>query len=219
MDLFSQIKKAITMINRVYRGWRYLLVAMLLQGCMSTPQRIHYYDFGAAGEPLTAASCSLPLIQLDDITAPASLSSNYMLYRLLYNNDQQSYTYAQHRWNMTPTQLLTQRIKMRLSEQGTRFIDSGINVLDVLRLQIELEDFNQYYTDAEHSYAQIQLRATLLKGRTWLAQTMLQQQVPANAPNAQAGAEAMRIASDKVIANLGEWLCESEGRGQTTGDR
>lgn len=190
-----------------------LVVSLLLQACASKPAPLNYYDFGAVAKPEEKTPiCRLPLIQLADITAPTALSSNMMLYRLLYADDQQSHSYANHRWNMTPSQLLTQRIKMQLALRGVSLIDSGIissnSNLNVLQLRLEVEDFNQYFTDATRSYAQLQIRASLIRDRKLLAQTMLQQQVNTDSADAPSGAKAMRKATDELILNLTHWLCE-----------
>lgn len=190
---------------------------LLLQACATKPAPIKYYDFGPMTKAVdkaanSAPSCRLPPIVLDDITAPTALSSNSMLYRLLYANDQQVYSYANHRWNMTPTQLLTQRIKTQLAENGVKLIDNGIidGRFNVMSVRLELEDFNHYFTDATHSYVQVQLRASVLRGRTLLDQTMFQQQVNADTPDAPGGAQAMRLATDQLILHLSHWLCEHQ---------
>ncbi|MCD6026694.1 MAG: transporter [Solimicrobium sp.] len=190
-----------------------IAISFFLQACASKQVPIKYYDFGVIPKPVAAVpapgpACKLPLLQLADITAPSSLSSNMMLYRLLYSDEQQTHTYANHRWNMTPVQLLTQRIKMQLAARGAKLIDSGINKLNVLQLRLEIEDFNQYFTDATRSYAQLQIRASLIREHKLLAQTMLQQQVNADSADAPAGAKAMRLATDELILNLTHWLCE-----------
>jgi cholesterol transport system auxiliary component len=186
-----------------------VVAALFLQACVSKAPQLKYYDFGTVAKlPNSEPACKMPLIQLVDIAAPNALSSNMMLYRLLYADDQQIYSYANHRWNMTPAQLLTQRVKMQLATQGVTLIDYGINNLTILQLRLEVEDFNQYFTDATHSYAQLQIRASLIRDRKLLAQTMLQQQVDTDSADAPAGAKAMRIAADELILNLTHWLCE-----------
>jgi cholesterol transport system auxiliary component len=192
-----------------------IAAALFLQSCVSTPPQLKYYDFGTVStksdekeEAESGPICNLPPIQLADIKAPSALGSNMMLYRLLYADDQRIYSYANHRWNMTPSQLITQRIKMQLARRGVSLIDSGINSLNILQLRLEIEDFNQYFTDAAHSYAQIQIRASLIKNRKLIAQTMLQQQVNADSADAPSGAKAMRLATDEMILNLTYWLCE-----------
>jgi len=190
-----------------------LVIPFILQACATKPAPVNYYDFGAVEKPEEKAPiCRLPLIQLADITAPSALSSNMMLYRLLYADGQQIYSYASHRWNMTPVQLLTQRIKMQLALRGVTLIDNGIinpnSNLNIVQVRLELEDFNQYFRDTTRSYAQLQVRASLIRDRKLLAQTMLQQQVNADNADAPAGAKAMRMAADELILNLTHWLCE-----------
>jgi cholesterol transport system auxiliary component len=184
-------------------------LSILLAACASKPIPIKYYDFGTASKPVNQGPiCSLPVIQLSDITASNASSSNLMLYRLLYADEQQIQAYANHRWNTTPVQLLTQRIKQELARRGVRLLDSGFNNLGFLQLRVEIEDFNQYFTDAAHSYAQIQVRASLIHDRKLVAQTMFQQQVNADSADAPSGAKAMRLATDELILNLTHWLCE-----------
>lgn len=187
----------------------YGALTVLLAACASKPTPIKYYDFGAAPKLMDQGPiCRLPIIQLSDITSSNALSSNLMLYRLLYNDDQQIHAYANHRWNTTPVQLLTQRIKQELARRGVRLLDSGFNNLGFLQLYVEIEDFNQYFTDAANSYVQIQIRASLIQDRKLLAQTMFQQQFNADNPDAPSGAKAMRLATDELILNLTHWLCE-----------
>jgi hypothetical protein len=52
------------------------------------------------------------------------------------------------------------------------------------------------------------VRASLLRGHALIAQTNLLQQTPTNAPDAPAGAQAMRVASDALISDLTVWLCK-----------
>ncbi|MET3106857.1 cholesterol transport system auxiliary component [Oxalobacteraceae bacterium GrIS 2.11] len=185
-----------------------LLTAVLfLQGCASTPPTLNYYDFGALPKP-AAAQCSLAPVHVADISSTSALDSNLMLYRLLYDNDQQSHAFANHRWSMTPAQLLELRIKSQLAGNQVRLIDSGVANPNGWHLRLELVDFAQYFNDATHSYAQLQLRATLLRANTVSAQTSFSQQAPATHPDAPSGAQAMRVASDALIADLTSWLCK-----------
>ncbi|PRC94556.1 hypothetical protein S2091_0559 [Solimicrobium silvestre] len=183
------------------------LLPLFLQACASAPTTLSYYDFGAptASTPLT---CTLPAIHLPDITSPNSLDSNAMLYRLTYINDQQALTYANNRWSMSPAQLLTERIKAHLTDSGATLIDNGVNNANGMQLRLELVDFSQYFSDTTHSYSQLKLRASLIRKGTLLAQTTLQQQANANAPDAQAGAQAMRIATGALMNDVNIWLCK-----------
>lgn len=181
-------------------------LTLLLSACASTPAPVSYYDLGDT--PQSTFKCNLPPIYVADVMAIDALDSNLMSYRLLYSNEQQTRFYANARWTMTPSQLLTVRIKNQLANSGVTVIGSGVSKADSLQLRIELEKFTQYFSDPSHSYAQIQMRATTTRDNKLLAQTTMQQQTDARAPDSAAGALAMRGVSDELIRNLGDWLCK-----------
>jgi cholesterol transport system auxiliary component len=181
---------------------------LLLASCATAPEPLSYFDFGTASKAADSSiACELPPINLPDISSPNALNSNLMLYRLLYANDQQSHSYANHRWSMSPAQLITLRIKSQLANNHVRLVDSGLSNPGGWQLRLDLTDFNQYFSDATHSYAQLQLRATILSANNLIAQTTLTQQASAAAPDAPAGAQAMRVATDALITDLTGWLC------------
>jgi len=142
------------------------------------------------------------------MSSPGALDSNLMLYRLLYDNDQQSHAYANNRWNMPPAQLLTLRIKSQLADNGVSLLDNGVANPTGWQLRLDLIDFSQYFSDVSHSYVQLQLRVSLLRANALVAQTTFKQQATADSPDAQAGARAMRAASDVLITDLSGWLCK-----------
>jgi len=84
-----------------------------------------------------------------------------MLYRLNYANEQNLRPYAMHRWSMTPAQLLSQRIKSRLSMAGGTITGSQEGSANFPVLKIELDEFSQIFSTPGSSHAQINLRATL----------------------------------------------------------
>jgi len=192
---------------------RYLSCAalmLLLQSCATTAPPLAFYDFGALpkADGAGTGTCALPPIQLSDMSSPVALDSNLMLYRLLYDNDQQSHAYASHRWSMTPAQLLGLRIRSQLAASQVKIIDSGMVMPGLWQLRLDLTDFAQYFSDATHSTAQLAVRVSVLRANTLVGQTTLQQQSPAAHPDAPSGAQAMRVASDALITDLNNWLCK-----------
>ncbi|MFZ6842962.1 ABC-type transport auxiliary lipoprotein family protein [Undibacterium sp. RuTC16W] len=205
-----------------YRNIAYLLNLMacllVLQGCASPAPVKQAYDFGSipasglaglsatSAAPLTATFKGNFAISLADITTPASLDGTAMLYRLEYDNAQQTRPYSLHRWSMPPAQLLTQRLKARIADAGGSVVSprDGINNLPLL--QIDLDEFSQVFASSSASTAQIQLRATVIKGRTLLAQRSFSRQIASSSADAPGGAKAMINASDAVIADLLAWL-------------
>lgn len=182
--------------------------AILLAACSTTQAPVARYDFGVTSGATAKLACTLPPINLAEITTTSALDSDLMLYRLNYANDQQTQAYAAHRWSMPPTQLLSQRIKALLADQGVTLLDPGMVLPNAVQLRLELNDFGQYFSDSAHSTAQVKVRASLLRGHALIAQTNLLQQTPTNAPDAPAGAQAMRVASDALISDLTVWLCK-----------
>ncbi|MCU6435664.1 PqiC family protein [Undibacterium sp. Jales W-56] len=187
---------------------------LLLQACASQVPVKQSYDFGAmpaSGSSVPSSSPSSPAqanfaISLADINAPGSLDSNAMLYRLEYDNAQQARPYSQHRWSMPPAQLLTQRLKARIAEAGGSVVSARDGVGNLPLLQIDLDEFSQVFSSSSASAAQIQIRATVVKGRSLLAQRSFARQIAAPGADAPGGAKAMVIASDAMIADLLAWL-------------
>ena len=189
----------------------------LVASCSTTAPQIAQYDLGVAA--LTSsnvtsihnpAACQLPALQLIPIEAPSVFQTEAMRYRLLYINDQQNWTYANHRWTMPPTILLTQQIKNSLADAGVTLLEAGMTSPDKWQLKVALIDFSQYFNSAQSSYAQIKIRATLLNGTTLQTQTTLLQRADTKEANAPAGASAMRVASDALMSDLKSWLCQQK---------
>ena len=197
-------------LNFISRLAQCAALALLMTACTTTKTTpLNYYDLGALPKSANNISdCNLPPVNLADMSSPGALDSNLMLYRLLYDNDQQNHAYATNRWSMPPAQLLTLRIKSQLADNGVRLLDNGVANPNGWQLRLDLVDFSQYFSDAAHSYVQLQLRVSLLRANALIAQTTFKQQANADSPNAQAGARAMRTASDTLITDLSGWLCK-----------
>ena len=202
------------------RRWYALLASLcavlLLSACASNPAaQPRQYDFGilpvSPTTPATsvtpAAPTTAPLrLSLAEINAPAALDSTAMLYRLQYDNGQQLKPYALHRWSMTPAALLSQRLKAQMASTGVQIaqpeeVDASWPVL-----RIDLDEFSQVFSTTSQSDAHIDLRASVSKGRTLIAQRRFQRQVRAHSADAPGGAAAMQQATDLLIDDLNLWI-------------
>jgi cholesterol transport system auxiliary component len=191
-----------------------VLAIMLLAGCATTrPQTsVAIYDFGlqqssdtAPNQPRLSASLSV------GVTSPAWLDSPAIQYRLAYHDLARSYLYASSRWASAPATLLTQRIKTRIaavSDDGVVSASDGVHANYALRL--ELEEFTQVFDTTDQSHAVVRLRASLIERSTrlLLAQRSFSMEQLAPAANAAGAVHALTEASDKLIANLIDWLAE-----------
>ncbi|WP_394781813.1 ABC-type transport auxiliary lipoprotein family protein [Undibacterium sp.] len=196
-----------------------LATLMLISGltACSTPAAppVQMYDLGplktgsGAAAPSTASAPApagaLLAISLADVTTPASLDSNYMLYRLQYENGQQLRSYAQHRWSMAPAQLLALRLKMRVAGAGGVIVSATDGAANLPVLKIDLDDFSQQFSSPASSVAVVSVRASIFKGRNLVAQQSFSQRADAGA-DAPGGARAMTEASDALINNIVSWL-------------
>ena len=184
------------------------LAAALLQACASGPKVPRSnYDLGALPQVGIQSAVKLRF-SLADVSAPETLDSNAMLYRLQYDNEQQVRPYASYRWTMPPAQLLTQRIKSRMAAAGVTIVSVAEGVADLPVLKIDLDEFDQLFTGVSHSHAQISFRASVIKKNKLLAQRYFTLATKADAADAPGGAKAMQIGVDNAITELTLWLID-----------
>jgi cholesterol transport system auxiliary component len=196
-------------LNPLYLRARWAVLTLtiaLFQACSSAPHAPSLqYDFGPL--PLDAKKIQANIaISVADISAPATLDGNAMLYRLQYDNPQLLRPYAQHRWSMPPAQLLTQRLKSSIAAGGGTVtgVADGIAELPVLR--IELDEFSHVFSNATASVAQMSLRATVTKKNKLIAQRYFSLATPSASADARGGAKAMQTSADHSIAAILVWL-------------
>jgi cholesterol transport system auxiliary component len=192
----------------------------VLSGCAATrPQaRVAVYDFGLQGLATPAdesnASSNKRLqasLLVTDASAPVSLDSTAIHYRLAYQDLARSYTYGGSRWAATPALLLTQQIRSRLSgisEDGVVSATDG--ALTNYTLRLDIEEFAQVFDTSAESRAVVRLRASLIERPTRLvmAQRSFRVEQPAPTPNAAGAVHALTKASDKLIGELIDWIVE-----------
>ncbi len=187
----------------------------LLQGCAGATQATRLqYDFGALPDvlqhqqPLSPLATSAPAfsISVADVSAPLVLDSTAMWYRLAYDNEQQLRAYAQHRWSMSPAQLLTYRLKSRMAAAGGSVLAVTDGVADLPVLKIDLDEFSQIFSTPARSHAQITLRASVTKRNKLLAQRYFTFNIDADSADAPAGAKAMQRSADASISAILVWL-------------
>ena len=179
-----------------------------LSGCASQAPVATLYDFGPLpGAPAAAAAAPvLPALVVADVTGPAWLDTQRMHYRLLYSDAQQSRPYANNRWNSTPLQLLSQRLKSRIAQSGIKVLSGSDAAAGTTLLRVEVDDFSQNFDSQTRSSGQLTLRASLLRGHRLLDQRTFSRNTPAASADALGGAKALAASSDAVAADIIAWL-------------
>ena len=180
-----------------------------LQACTSAPHNLNLnYDF----EPISKEDASNYIqankivINIADISAPSTLDSNDMLYRLQYDNAQLLRAYAQHHWSMPPAQLFAQRLKSRITAAGGIVVGAADGIADLPILKIELDEFSQIFTNAIQSEAKIALRASIIKKNKLIAQQYFNLGTASTSADASGGAKAMQVTADRSISAILTWL-------------
>ncbi|HKT97354.1 MAG TPA: ABC-type transport auxiliary lipoprotein family protein [Paraburkholderia sp.] len=163
------------------------------------------YDLGPQQEAARAVSTSssLPPLKVLEVSAPATLDHDGILYRL--NGDSQRLgRYADSRWTMPPARLLTQRLRTALASRAT--VLSGADVVQAPMLKVELTEFEQVFDTRTQSAGVLAARATLMQGGKVIAQRSFVARAPASTPDAAGGVAALRAASDDFAGQIGVWV-------------
>jgi cholesterol transport system auxiliary component len=186
------------------------LAAALLAGCAGGKggQQNTLFDFGSPAVQNKAADPAAPMAALvvTDVTGPAALDSERMYYRLNYADDLQARTYANSRWSANPLQMVTQRLKIRIAQSGTKVLSVTDAAGGVPILRMEVDDFVHAFGSASQSEGQLMLRASLFQGHTLVDQKTFSHATPASSQDAAGGARALAASTDAVAADIVAWL-------------
>jgi cholesterol transport system auxiliary component len=165
------------------------------------------YDFGMLPPAQNvAAPSALPPLSIAEVSAPPWLNTRLMYYRLAYANDQQPHPYANSRWSMPPSELFGQRLRARIGQAGGVVLSTSDGATNVPTLRIEADDFTQIFTSPQQSIVRVNVRASVLNGRTLAAHKTFTREVAAPTPDADGGARALADASDAIITDMMHWL-------------
>jgi cholesterol transport system auxiliary component len=186
-----------------------LLTPLLLLGaCASKAPAPAVYDFGPL-PPAQAAvqTAAMPTaLVVADVSGPASLDSNRMVYRLLYADAQQARPYAHNNWSATPLQLMSQRLKGRIAQAGVKVVATTDAAVGLPLLRLEADDFSQHFDSAAHSTGQVSLRASLFRNHKLVDQRTFTRSTEAPSADAAGGVRALAASTDAVAADIVAWL-------------
>jgi cholesterol transport system auxiliary component len=191
-----------------------LAAALVLAGCASSKtQEATTFDFGpAAMNAQAAAAPALAAVVVMDATGPSALENERMYYRLNYADALQARTYANSRWASNPLQMVTQRMKARLSQSGMKVLSATDASTGVPLLRVEVDDFVHAFSSATQSEGQLTLRASLFSDHRLLDQRTFSRTTPAASADAAGGARALAASTDAVAADILAWLATVDTR-------
>lgn len=183
------------------------LCCAVLAGCggmQAAPARL--YDLGLPPATTPGPGPALPPLALAEVSAPETLDSPLMYYRLAYADGHRPQAYANSRWSMPPADLFAQRLRVRIGLAGGSVLPTAAGARGLPLLQLEANEFGQVFDSAEHSNALISMRLSVLSGRRLLGQKTFMRQAPTPSADAAGGVAALSQASDAMIDDMLAWL-------------
>lgn len=189
------------------------IAAAFLAGCASSKgsQQNTMFDLGPAAPAATAATnatdpAPLQALVVTDATGSAALDSERMFYRLNYADALQARSYANSRWSTNPLSMVTQRLKARLAQSGSKVLSATDASTGIPILRVEVDDFIHAFSSASQSEGQVVLRASLFQGHRLVDQKTFTRTTQARSADAAGGARALADSTDAVAGDIVGWL-------------
>jgi len=187
----------------------------LMAGCASQKGETAatQFDFGPAAPAATAAQAAQPAassalgaIVVTDVTGSSALENERMFYRLSYADALQARSYANSRWTANPLQMMTQRLKTRISQSGAKVLSETDASNGIPILRIDVDEFIHNFSGAAQSEGQVALRASVFQGHVLVDQRSFARTTPAGTADAAGGARALAASTDAIAADIVTWL-------------
>ena len=190
--------------------------AVLLAGCATDkPASNVTFDFGPASMTQAAPATSpAGAVVVTDVTGSAALDNERMYYRLNYANPLQARTYSNSRWSATPLEMVTQRLKTRIAQSGTKVLTATDASSGVSIMRTEIDDFTHSFENQSQSHGVVALRVSIFQGNRLVDQRTFSRKTPADSADAAGGARALAASTDAVAADIIAWIAALPPRKQ-----
>ena len=156
----------------------------------------------AAMQPGQAA-VNIPPVVVPVASSAALLSQTMVIWRV--GNEGQPRAYATYQWVAPPAKLFRQRVIDRLSQQGA-VLQQGVGA-DMPTIRLDLQRFEQTFSaDGNSSEGHVTAQAVMVKGSQYMDRLLIDVSVPAPTQDAEGGAIALRLATDRAVEQLARWV-------------
>ena len=178
---------------------------LLLTGCASQKGEPNtQFDFGPAVPPAAAQAAQpaqdpLAAIVVTDVTGSSALDNERMFYRLSYADALQARSYANSRWTANPLQMMTQRLKTRIAQSGTKVLSETDASLGIPLLRVDVDDFIHDFSGVSRSQGVVAVRASVFRGHTLVDQKTFTRATAAATADAATGAPIVRVQVDEFV--------------------
>lgn len=193
------------------RQWLLGVLSVSLAGCGigSVAPAPTELDLGTPAS-LSSSNVELASWRFQAIALPAfhqarQLAFEDVIWRLGVSG--QPNRYATYRWSASPARLVHERLFERLSLYGA-VLPESINA-DMPQLQVTLMQFEQVYApDGTGNEGMVSLQAVLVREGRVQGQFLGTERERAQENTAPAGALALRVATDRLLERLLQWLAK-----------
>ena len=181
--------------------------ATLLAGCSlgtvkSAPTRL---DLGSSVNP-EPTSLRFNALALPPFNEARQLGRDDVMWRL--GPQGLPSRYATYLWRDSPSALVRERLFERLSVHGPVLPES--TTAEIPQLQVTLMQFEQVFApDGNSNEAVVSMQAVLLKNGEVVNSFLATESEPGRSNDAPGGAQALRVATDRLIARLVQWLSDT----------
>ena len=188
----------------------YIFLFMLLSGCsVKVPPTVSYtlkdLDIKTYNKETL---CKQKHLKVLDIFSSPSYLTNDMRY---ISDDKIEGVFHRSNWNTPIINFLYNDIVMSIrNSEIFKSVDNYSSVAKSdMKLEIELNDFNQYFYQKEtKSYVVIDITLSIVdtKNSQVVSQKRFKQEVITKKPTAKSGVKAFDIALNKILNDINDWL-------------
>jgi len=180
-------------------------ITLLFASCLSQPNAPEptLYDLGMApaGEATHLATSSRSASVRVRTSARSWLDHTAMHYRLGYVDDMRTLSYAYARWIAPPAELVAQRLRHKLVENGAR---TSVGSASAPELEIELQEYVQVFDTPTRSFGRVTLDVRLSGASP--GEASFTEHAAAPTPDAAGGVRALAAATDAIVARIVDWI-------------
>jgi cholesterol transport system auxiliary component len=183
---------------------------VLFSGCITKTPSVTEYKITSDNSVVTSDSkrCKNKSLKVSQAFSSTSLMSESMNYSLPKNR---VFSYSQAKWRESPNHLITNEVlkKVRATKLFKDVQVSKSRSKSNLILEINVEDFMQYFTDdLSNSHAVVSISFSLIDSSTNLviATKVFNSKVDTNSNDANGGVEALNSALSSVLFEATNWL-------------
>ena len=184
------------------------LVVLFAAACVTHRALPIRYDLGASPPRVDPDVRLNATIAIAMIQAPSWLSTAALLYRLDYETPSRANAYARSEWTAPPGELLTMRLRERVSAANDGFtLDRLPTDTDGYQLRVTLDEFTQVFQSPRQSQCLVTLSATLIhRDDRMVAQKTFRMTADAPTGDAAGAVRGFQNASDSDLAQMVAWL-------------